>query len=218
MSLSRSRSSLIWFHFFNWRFPFSHMLPLFQVNFILVKATSSHFFRVTSLTVTFSGQLFLQNSCCFLLFQNSHFLVGVIFSEWLLFRSENPIEQPLLESRKFSTAVTFRNSYFFRRNCWRYIYLKRATFSKQVLLHSINFFRKATFWKKLIYQKVNFRITYFFWWAVFLELVLFQKTLTFSSRYLFRRAAFSHDIFSEELLFRSCGSFPHYISYLFVSN
>ena len=143
MSLSRSRSSLIWFHFFKWRFPFSHMLPLFQVNFILVKATSSHFFRVTSLTVTFSGQLFLQNSCCFLLFQNSHFLVGVIFSEWLLFRSENPIEQPLLESRKFSTAVTFRNSYFFSEELLKIYISKKSYFFKAGTSAQHQFFQKS---------------------------------------------------------------------------
>ena len=81
----------------------SYFFTLFQSNYF-------------DTTVTFSGQLFLQNSCCFLLFQNSHFFAGVIFSEQLLFRSENSIEQPLLENRKFFTAVTFRNSYFFRRN------------------------------------------------------------------------------------------------------
>ena len=40
-------ASLIWFLFLKKRFPFSHMLPIFQDNFILVETTSSHFFRVT---------------------------------------------------------------------------------------------------------------------------------------------------------------------------
>ena len=93
---------LIWFLFFNQRFPFSHMLPLFQENFIFVKATSSHFFRVTT-----------SRQVLFSLFQNSHFFAGVIFSEQLLFRSENSTEQPLLENRRFFTAVTLRNSFFF---------------------------------------------------------------------------------------------------------
>ena len=110
-------ASLNWFLFFKQQFPFSHMLALFQDNFILVETTSSHFFRVTTstLTVTFSGQVILQNSCCFLLFQNSHFFAGVIFSKQLLFRSKNSFfsEQPLLENRMFFTAVTFRSSYFF---------------------------------------------------------------------------------------------------------
>ena len=109
-------ASLIWFLFFKQRFPFSHMLPLFQDNFILVEATSSRFFRVTTST----QQLLFRGSsehCCFLLFQNSHFFAGVIFSEQLLFRSENSTEQPLLENRKFFTALTFRNSSFFRKTC-----------------------------------------------------------------------------------------------------
>ena len=39
------------------------MLPLFQVNFIFVENTSLRNYFGT--TVTFSGQLFLHNSCCF---------------------------------------------------------------------------------------------------------------------------------------------------------
>ena len=78
----------------------SYFLTLFQSNYF-------------DTTDTFSGQLLLQKRCCFLLFQNSHFFTGVIFSEQLLFWSEISTEQPLLENRKFFTAVTFRNSYFF---------------------------------------------------------------------------------------------------------
>ena len=74
------------------------MLPLFQDNFVLVEATSSHFFRVTALTqqllfrdryffrtaavfpffrtITFSQELFFQNSLFFgaKILQSSHFL------------------------------------------------------------------------------------------------------------------------------------------------
>ena len=82
----------------------SYFFTLFQSNYF-------------DITVTFSGQLFLQNSCFFPLFQNSHFFAGVIFSEQLLFRSETSTEQALFENKKFFTAVTFRNSYFIRRNC-----------------------------------------------------------------------------------------------------
>ena len=82
----------------------SYFFTLFQSNYF-------------DTTVTFSGQLFLQNSCCFLLFQNSHFFAGVIFSEQLLFRSETSTEQALFENKKFFTEITFRNSYFIRRNC-----------------------------------------------------------------------------------------------------
>ena len=40
---------------------------------------------------------------------------------------------------------------------------RRATFSKQVLLHRINFFRRAVFGEKAnFFRKGIFRITYFF--------------------------------------------------------
>ena len=82
----------------------SYFFTLFQSNYF-------------DTTVTFSGQLFLQNSCFFPLFQNSHFFAGAIFSEQLLCRSETSTEQALFENKKFFMAVTFRNSYFIRRNC-----------------------------------------------------------------------------------------------------
>ena len=114
-------ASLIWFLFLKKRFPFSHMLPIFQDNFILVETTSSHFFRVTNSTqqllfrgscffrtaavfsffrtVTFSQELFFQNSFFFgakiLFFQSSHFLrIGCS-----------------LRQLHFGAAI------FFRRNC-----------------------------------------------------------------------------------------------------
>ena len=64
-----------------------------------------------------SGGNYVQNSCCFLLFRNSHFFPGVIFSEKRRFWSENSTEYPLLGNRKFFTAGTFWNSYFFGGNC-----------------------------------------------------------------------------------------------------
>ena len=82
----------------------SYFFTLFQNNYF-------------EITVSFSGQLFLQNSCFFLLSQNCHLFAGVISSKQLLFRRETSTEQTLLENRKFFTTVTFRNSYFFRRNC-----------------------------------------------------------------------------------------------------
>ena len=76
-------------HNLKWFFPRSvmatmpHILPHFQNNFVLGEATSSHFFRVTTLgqQFLFAGQLFLQNNCFFLLFHNSYFFAGLIFIE-----------------------------------------------------------------------------------------------------------------------------------------
>ena len=73
-------------------------------------------------TVSFSEQLFLENSCFFSfteksLFRRSYFFRTASFSE------RNFTEQPLLENRKVFTALTFRHSHFFQRNCvgWRYL-------------------------------------------------------------------------------------------------
>ena len=92
--------------------PFNRFAGFKTCNFLKKGLQDSNYFNTT---FTFSGQLFLQNSCWFLLFQNSHFFAGVIFSEYLLFWSENSIEQPLLDNRRFFTAVTFRNNYFLGR-------------------------------------------------------------------------------------------------------
>ena len=106
-------ASLIWVSFFQiaisllaYVATFSGQLYFGRSYFTLFQ---SNYFDTA---VTFSRQLFLQNSGFFPLFQNSHFFAGVIFSEKLLFWSENSTEQPLLENKKFFTAVTF-----LRRNC-----------------------------------------------------------------------------------------------------
>ena len=168
----------------------------------------------------FSEQIFFKSSCFFLLFQNSHFFGGVIFSKQLLFQNENFTEQPLLENEKFFTAVTFRNSCF--SPCLGQKYLKttfsfylKATFSRQVLLHSINFFRRATFWKKLIFQKSNIPHYLLFVESCFFREATFSKDGTFYNSYLFRRATFLQHTFSEELLFYSYASFPQ-LHFLFI--
>ena len=135
-------ASLIWFLFFQQRIPFSHLLPLFQDNFILVEDTSSHFFRETTSTqqlffrssyfirtaavfsffrtVTFSQELFFQNSFFFgaKILQHSHFLrIGsslrqLFFSE-KLFRIKISKKELLFQSRYFCTASTFSEKLHF---------------------------------------------------------------------------------------------------------
>ena len=190
------------------------MLPLFQDNFILGEATSSHFFRVTTSaqqllfrgtyffrtaaffpffrTVTFSQQLFFQNSFFFRakILQSSHFL-----------RIRSPLCQLLFGTAAFSL--------------FRIKISKRALSSKQVLLHSINFFRKATFWKKLVFQKSNIPHYLLFLESCFFRAVTFSKDSTFYSSYLFKRATFLQHAFSEELLFHSYASFPQ-LHFLFI--
>ena len=95
------------------------------INFNVLRNNNRHNWRLNKSSKTFwidgdlwvflnwfSEQIFFKSSCFFLLFQNSHFFGGVIFSKQLLFQNENFTEQPLLENEKFFTAVTFRNSCF----------------------------------------------------------------------------------------------------------
>ena len=111
------------------------MLPLFQDNFILGEATSSHFFSETTSiqqllfwssyffrtaaffsflrTVTFSQELVFQNSFFFRakLLQSSHlgsscFSEQLIFSEEL-FRAKISKKELRFQSRYFCTASTF---------------------------------------------------------------------------------------------------------------
>ena len=138
-------------------------------------------------------------------FQNSHFF-AVIISEQLLFESETSTDhQPLFNSNLFR-AVTFRNSYLFGRETVKKKI--RDTFSKQVLLHIINFLRKAIYWKKLIIQKSNTLYYLLFSKSSFFRAAAFSKDAAFYSIYVFRRPAFLQLTFSEELIFHSYGSFP----------
>ena len=186
-------------------------------NFILGEATSSHFFRVNTSTqqllfwgsyffitaaflsffrtVTFSHELFFQNSFFFgaKLLESSHFLrIGCS-----------------LRQLPFGTVIFFGGTVL-DKGIW-----KRATFSKQVLLQSIDLFRKATFWKKLIFQKSNIPHYLHFLESCLFRATTLSKDATFYSSYLFRRATFLQHTFSEELLFHSYGSFPQ-LHFLFI--
>ena len=150
-----------------------HMLRLFRTALFSLKLRlhilQSNYFDAE---VAFYEQLFLQSICFFdeLLLQNSQFFAAVIFPEQRLLQSETSTVQSPFENRKFFSVVTFWSSYLFGEEIVQtkdfYII---ATFSKQVLLHSINYFRRATF-----REKANYRL--------FLE------------SYLFTAATFSKDV------------------------
>ena len=122
---------------------------------------------------------------------NSHFF-AVIISEQLLLQSETSTEQPLLENF-FSKQLPF-----WRKNCLekKDIY-RRATFSKQVLLHIINFFRKAIFWKKLIIQKSNT-----LYYLLLLESCFLEQQPLFQRRYLLYHFTFQKTCFFTRYFFR----------------
>ena len=96
----------------------------------------------------------------------------------------------------------------------KYIYI-RSTFSKQVLLQIITFFRKATCWKKLIIQKSKALYTLLFQESYLFRVAASSKDAAFYSIYLFRKPAFLQDTFSEELIFHSYAYFPQ-LHYLFI--
>ena len=140
-------------------FPSRLCSDLFRTALLFVEATSSHFFKVTTLT----QQLFCR-SCHFsravtfseeLLFQNNFFFLGIAS----FFRVKLLLSSHFLRKSSFSGQLLCRNSYFVRsvtlpelllweelvRN--KDIHIK-AAFSNQVLLHSINFFRIDIFFNK----------------------------------------------------------------------
>ena len=111
-------ASLIWFLFFKQRFLFSHMMPFFQDNIILVEATSSYFFRVTILTqqLPFRGSYFFNTTAVFssfrtvtflqeLFFQNSSFFGVKILQSIHFLRIGSSLPQLL-----FGTSIFFRET------------------------------------------------------------------------------------------------------------
>ena len=193
------------------------MLPLFsgQLHF-----GTSYFFTLFlstyfDTTVTFSGYLFLQNSCCFVLF---HLFRTVTFSQDLFFQNSFFFGAKILQSSHFlriqSSLQQLLFGTAFSEELFRIkISKKRATFSKQVLLHSINLFRKGTFLEKTDFSENQFPHYLLFLESCLFRATTFSKDATFYSSYLFRRATFLQHTFSEELLFHSYSSIPqlHYL-------
>ena len=131
---------------------FSGQLYFWRSNFF--KLYQSKCFDTT---VTLSEELFLPCNCFFeeLCFQKIHSLASVFF-RIPIFRSDTSSQQPLLEKRKFFRAVTFWKSYVFGGRIALNKDVYRGTpLLKQVLLHSISFFRRAAPSKKLVFQKRN---------------------------------------------------------------
>ena len=140
-----------------------------------------------------------------------------MFSEYLIFWSETSTEQQLLENRKLFRAVTqllFGIATFLAEE------LLRIKMSAEELLcrSRNNKVQHQLYQKSYIFEKVNFqkiKIPHFllFLESFFLEKPLFQKALP---SYLFKRATFSQQTFSEELLFCSYAFSPQ-LHLLFIS-
>ena len=191
------------------------MLRLFQGNFIFGEATFLHFFRVT----TSAQQLHLRSSyffraaAFFSFFRTVTFLQQLFFQNSFFFRVKILQHSQVLYDRfkkffkKFFMTVTFRNSYFVPvqdKNI-----LKRATFSKLVILHSFNFFRKAAFWKKLVFQESNILHCLLFLESFLFRAATFLEDSTFYSTYLFRRPTFNI-AFQKSYYFKTMLFFPQW--------
>ena len=136
-------------------------------------------------TGIFSDPSLLLSSCYL---QNSNFFRVKLLPSSYLLRTDISLAATFLQKELVQNRDTHR----------------RATFSKQIPLYSITFFRTATFTTKLILQK-----TYLLRTAIFLE------KLHFGNSYFFRKAMLPNLLFSEEVLLRSCTSFPqlHYLQW-----
>ena len=166
--------------------------------------------------VTFSEQLFLQS----LFFRTVNSLCSSYFFQNSYFFRETSTKQPPLENRKFFRVVTFRNSYLFVegivQNKDNHI---RAIFSKQLLLHSINYFRRAAFQKKVNFSNNSIRhYPVFSGELPFLEWLLFQKILSSIVAIFSEELLFYNMLFQNSCYFTATLPFHSDTSYLSLGN
>ena len=116
---------------------------------------------------TFSGQLYFRRNYFFTLFQSNCFRAGAVFSffrtvtfsQELFFQNSFFFGAKILQSSDFlriasSLPQLLSGTAIFLEELFRIkTSKKRATFSKQVLLHSINLFKKTHFGKNWFFRK-----------------------------------------------------------------
>ena len=135
------------------------MLPLCRNNFILVEATSSHFFRVTTSIqqLLFRGNYFFRTAAVFsffrkttfsqeLFFQNSFFFGAKILQSSHFLRLGSSLRQLLLGTAIFSEELfgikISKKELFFQSRC----YCTTSNFSKKLYFD----FGKKLFFRKSI--------------------------------------------------------------------
>ena len=109
-----------------------------------------------------------------------------------------------------------RNSYFCGKGTSSEIIYVQKSYSKQVLLHSINFFRTATFWEKQILQKCNILHYLVCLESHFYRAATFSKDLTFHSCFLFQTSYFFRTYFYRRDTISQLYFFPQ-LHFLFIS-
>ena len=180
----------------------SYFFTLFQSNYF-------------DTTVTFSVQLFLQNSC-FL-----YFFKTVTFSQELFFQNSFFFVVKLLQSSHFLRIGSSSRQLLFGTVIFSEELFRLKISKRELLLWSRYFCTASAFWellyfgKKMIFQRSNSPHYLLFLESCVFGATTFSKDPTFYSSYLFRRATFLQHTFSEELLFHSFGFFPQ-IHFLFI--
>ena len=127
------------------------MLPLFQDNFILGEATSSHFFRVTT-----STQQLLSRSSYFFrtaAFLRSSFFRTVTFSQ-LLFQNSFFFKTKILQSSLFLRIGSYLGQLVFETAIfWQKNYLEKKISTEELLFQSRYFCTSSTFSGKIHFGK-----------------------------------------------------------------
>ena len=192
------------------------MLPLFQDNFILGEATSSHFIRVTTSAqeLLFRSSYFFRTAAFFsfcravtLFFQNSFFFGAKLLQGRHFLKIGSSLRQLLSEQLFFSEEL-------FRIKTSK----KELLFESRYFCTASTFSEKLHFGKSWYFRKVIFRIAFFFWRAAFFERLIFQKTLPSISAALKEELLFYNMLFQKSYYFTGTLPFHSYTSFLFVSN
>ena len=123
------------------------MLLLFQDNVILVEATSSHFFRVTTSTqhLLFGGSYFFRTATVFLFFSEELFRLKYLKKGYFFKAGTSAQHQPFQESHILEKTGFSENQFphylFFQESCP----FRTTTFSKGATFYCRYLFRRATF-------------------------------------------------------------------------
>ena len=158
------------------------MLPLFQDNFILVKATFSHFFRVT----TSIQQLLFRGSYFFRTAANFSFFRTITFLQKLFLQNSFFLKRKFYRAETCWEQEVIYGNYFLEQLLLLEELLKTKICTKELLFRSKYFCTASTFSEtpRISEKLMNFRITYF-WRAIFLEQILFQNMLPFQKSHFF---------------------------------
>ena len=123
--------------------------------------------------VTFSGQLYFGRSYFFTLFQSNYFDTTVTFSVQLFL--QNSCFFSFFRTVTFSQELFFQNSFFFGAKLLQSSHFLRTGSSLRQLLFRTFFFSEELFWLKISKIELLFQSRYFGTASTFSEKLLFGK-------------------------------------------